>query len=317
MSRFSLVALGLVAALLSGCSGCSRERSIPIQRGAPPPTIQVQANISADDFDMGLLATMVRDNKIQGNVAGIEAYINSAENPVNYVDTDRDGKIDYVKVTDQPAAGTTVLEFTAYKSSSPSAPDADTVIGTLKFTQQGQNYVIEGGYAPYVVGGANAYVNYAVPYSTGMSFGEAYLLAHLLAPRAMYVSRWGTPGYAYSYRPSVSTTVRTTYRTNYVTANRITPITRSTAPSTYNAGPRATMNASRFAPRQTSGSGLTGRTGTSSSFNRTPVSSGSTRPSSFTGRSSSSGSSAGPSRSSSSGSRSFGGGSRSFGGRRR
>lgn len=328
-ARFAFPLLAVIG--LVGCNnGYTAEEieNLRAQRGAAPAEEQVvNIQLDADDFDSALLVSMFRDNKIPGGIPGIEPFINSPGNPINFVDLDKDQKIDYIKVVEEREGNTVVLEFVACKSTDPNPPENQVSVWTLRLgaTPSG-DYNLVGGYPDYVSN--RTYVNYTVPRSHGLSFGEAYLLASLLHPRPLYVSPgWG----GYAYRPFVSQSVRYSTRNTYRTQNRISSVPRSVSqPSSFRVGPQATKTSSVFSQRAAaiqSRSSFSGGSGLSSFRSRS--SSGSLNTSGFRGGSTttrstpsnSSRSSFGGSRSSfggsSSGSRSSSGGGRSsFGGSR-
>jgi hypothetical protein len=334
MNKFFVrFAFPLLAAIgLLGCNkGYTAEEieNLRAQRGAAPVEQAVDIQLDADDFDSALLVSMFKDNKIPDGIPGIEPFINSPGNPINFVDLDKDQKIDYVKVVEEREGSEIVLEFVACKSTDPNLPENQVPVWTLRLgaTPSG-DYNLVGGYPDYVSN--RTYVNYTVPRSHGLSFGEAYLLAHLLMPRPLYISPgWG----GYAYRPYVSQSVRYSTRNTYRTQNRISSIPRSVnQPSSFRAGPQATKTSSRFSERAAAiqsrssfggGSGLSSFRSRSSSgsLNTSGFRGGSTTtrstPNNTSRPSSTSRSSFGSSRgSSSSGRSSFGGGRSSFGGSR-
>lgn len=316
-------------ALILGIFGCKSEgltnaeiEALRAERGAAPTEQAVDIQLDAGDFDGQLLTSLFKENKIPGGIAGIETFINAPGNPINFVDLDKDQKIDYVKMQETREGQTVVLEFVACKSTNPNLPENQVTVWTLRLADGPAGYSLVGGYPDYV--GNRTYVNYTVPRSHGLSFGEAYLLAHLLMPRPLYIS----PGWGGGYigRPMVGMTTRYQVQNTYRTQNRITPVPRTMSrPSTFSAGPQAAKATSRFAERANaiqsrqsfnSGSGLKSfRTQQSSGslntsgFRSSPTTS---RPTTSTPSRASS-----PSRSSFGGSRSsFGGGRSSFGGSR-
>jgi len=256
MSSKHCVPIVSLVLLLSGCPD-SRSGMAPPSR----PGVSANANVSAEDFDLGRLASLLNENKISGGVKGIEEYINIPANGINYVDLDKDNKIDYVGVFEVRGEGaSTTLDFRAYKSSKPE--EEPIAVANVNIKSAGQTVQIEAGYPSYV-GGASSHYYAPTPYhSNGLSLGEAYLLAHLISPgyrsRPIYVSRFHTPMYrrSYSWHARPSSQIRTQTRTTVRTRTSVAPSRKAARPTSFKSSNYAKKNASRYRS-----SGTTSRSG--------------------------------------------------------
>lgn len=249
-----------LALVMTGCPDSRRSGMAPPSR----PGVSGNANVSAEDFDLGLLAALLNENKIQGGVQGIEDYINNPDNGINYVDLDKDNKIDYVGVFEvRGNDASTTLDFRAYRSSKPN--EEPVAVANVNIKAAGQAVQIEAGYPSYVSGSSSHYYAPTPHHNNGLSLGEAYLLAHLLSPsyRAapVYVSRFSTPAYrtSYSWSSRPSSAIRTQTRTTVRTRTSVSPTRRATRPSTFQSSSYAQRNASRYRS-----SGTTNRSGVNS-----------------------------------------------------
>lgn len=245
-----------LALLLCGCPDS--------HRGMAPPTrpgVSATADVSAEDFDLGLLASLLNENKISGGVQGIEDYINNPSNGINYVDLDKDNKIDFVGVFEvrgdavDGAGASTTLDFRAYKSSKPN--EEPIAIANVNIKAAGQTVQIEAGYPSYVGGASSHYYAPAPYHSHGLSLGEAYLLAHLISPgyrsHPMYVSRFHMPLYrsSYSWHARPSPMVRTQTRTTVRTRTSVSPTRKAARPTSFKSSNYAQKNASRYRSKGT------------------------------------------------------------------
>lgn len=252
-----------LALLLCGCPPSHQSH----RTGMAPPTrpgVSGSAEVSAEDFDLGLLASLLNENKISGGVQGIEDYINDPSNGINYVDLDKDNKIDYVGVFEVRGEGaSTTLDFRAYKSSKPD--EEPIAIANVNIKASGQSVQIEAGYPSYVSGASSHYYAPAPYHSHGLSLGEAYLLAHLISPGyrsyPVYVSRFHTPLYrsSYSWHARPSPGIRTSTRTTVRTRTSVSPTRKAARPATFKSSNYAQKNASRYRSK-----GTTNRSGVSS-----------------------------------------------------
>lgn len=273
-----LVFVGLLFTPACWCGEEERGRApVPVEaiRGSAPAV--AVAGLEAGDFDLELLADMLGSNKVEGGVAGIETFINAVDNPINVVDLDKDKKIDYVQVKE--SAGTNnsiVLTFVACKSSDPDAIKNQVEIGTLTINQDAnQNISMSGNYSSNVNNGSQFTSH--VSHHDRLSFGEAFLLASLLRPHAMFMSPWMGWGYGGYYArpfPAYGMGGMGSYRNNYRSTNSVTtrttqrvvrPSTRTTSPVARPAPRPSTSTPRASAPRSSWGSsGSSGRSSGSS-----------------------------------------------------
>lgn len=300
--RFYIV---LFALSLIGCETRTSTNTTTTQQ------FETQTNLmDAKDLDLQAIVGMVKSDKVK-SAEDLEKAIN-ADNGLNNVDVDKDGKIDYISVKEGRKGDAISLDLMAIPSGTQNASEG-VVVASITFSKNTQTNTVEvsGGYPHYVNGYQDHYYSYN---HHGLSFGETMFLAWMFTPRPMYYQSM----YYRSYvpRPLYSTSVLTTRRTVYRSPGS-TVVSSSRRPSSYTI-PSAKVP-SRFAPApRSTGSSFTERSGQGRAFQ--PRSNTPTRPSTWgsssSGKSSSFGSSSGSKGSTwgnSSGSRSSGWGSNSSG----
>jgi hypothetical protein len=189
---------------------------------------QVQASLlSFEDFDLETVVGVVKQDKVQG-AAELEKFVNS-DNGVNNVDTDKDGKIDYIRVIEGRDGQTITLDFSA----TPSGGGEEVTVANLRFTQNttSNEMTVEGGYPNYVSGHDSHYYSYHRPHHHGMSTGQALFLMWLMTPsRTMYVQ----PVPVYTSRSVYSRSQLATTRTATRTTTKVSPIKNTSRPANYN-----------------------------------------------------------------------------------
>jgi len=214
----SFVALTFIVA------GCSDGRRV--DRSSSTQT-QVQASLlSFEDFDLETVVGMIKEDKING-AEQLEQFVNG-DNGVNNVDTDKDSKIDYVRVIEGRDGQAITLDFSAV----PSGGGEEVTVASLRFTQNttSNEMVVEGAYPNYVSGYNDHYYSYHTPHHHGMSVGEAMFLMWLMSPgRGMYVR----PMPMYQPRPVYSRTQLTSTRSVTRTTTKVSPVKRAQRPNTY------------------------------------------------------------------------------------
>lgn len=281
MKNILLVATSVLTVFLYSC-GSSNDRQYPQQQNRVTVSpmsndVNIQADASNTAFDVSALSAVVQksaDPKV------LEQKINDPATNINNLDLDKDGKIDYLTVTE---TGDNQMQI------SDAAVNPPTVVAKLTITPDNNNQT-----ANLQIQGTPAYCgpNYDY-YQPHISFGEMLFMAYLLRPHPYYM-----PMYGYGHYPGYYTSRRTVVRTVYRPTS--SPYTVSHANTGSNGANRsaASSRSSLSAPRSSQRS-----FGTRNSA--TPVGSGGFGNSSS--RSRSSGSSYRPSSSGrSSGGRSFG-----------
>jgi hypothetical protein len=237
----------------------------PAVAPAPAPTVTAKPlSISARDFSLSTVAGLVRNPDVKG-VADIQGRVNDPATGINNIDSDSDGQVDYVRVTEQPTSGGVTLTFTAYPSgvcaageSAPGCQDAVIPIATLNMSQSPSGVQVVGAYPNYVRDYASNYVTYSQPVVVhDHSLSNALLLYALLRPHPVYIAPVYTPVLyrPYAYRP-ISTV--TSVRTTYVTRMHVAPVPVQPRPATYqppaSVAKYETKVASRYAPVSNTGS---------------------------------------------------------------
>ena len=204
----------LLAGLVVGLYSCGNNNSqYPReQNNVTVSPLSNNVNIAADKnnaaFDVNKLSDIVQkstDPKV------LEEKINDPSTDINNLDLDKDGKIDYLTVTE---SGNNQLVI------SDASVNPAVTVATLTITpnQQAQTASMQIQGEPAYCGNYNTY------YRPSISFGEILFLSYLLSPHSFYHPYYGYGRYP-SYYTSRRTVVRTTYtptRSQYVSpsANR-------------------------------------------------------------------------------------------------
>jgi len=189
-------AISIVMALLIPYLGC-RSNNAPNNR--TQVVINVPSATAAEGLDLQALGEMVKRAK---DAADLERMIN-APGSINNLDLDRDGKVDYLSVTEYGSGNTRGFSITDDLGSGNVQEVAD-----IKFQQTGDQAVmqVQGNQQIY---GERHY------YHSSFSLGEVLLLAWLFRPHPVYFSPYHygyyPPGYAV-YHPVPITTYRSTTR---------------------------------------------------------------------------------------------------------
>jgi len=177
------------AAVLGGCTQRPQQNNVTIQ-----------SNTSAD-FDVNRLADMV---KTSTDPQVLEKAINDPNNHINNLDLDKDGNIDYLKVSEPGKNELDVIDDTS--------PNQSVTVASIKINPTDNNT------ADLNIQGNPQYVGDNYYYHSHFGLGDFLLMSYLLRPHAYYV-----PMYHYGYYPSYysRTRVSTTYHTSRSTsANR-------------------------------------------------------------------------------------------------
>lgn len=281
------ILFGVSAVVVLGLYSCSshRDHQYPQEQNdvSVKPfsnDVDIEADAGNAAFDVSALSEIVKsstDPKV------LEEKINDPATNINNLDLDKDGKIDYLTITE---SGQNQLEI------KDAAVQPEVMVARLTVTPdndaQTASLQIQG--TPTYCGHHHDY------YQPHISFGTMLFMAYLMRPHAYYM-----PMYGYGRYPSSYTTRRTVVRTSYRPTS--SPYARGSSRSAGGSS-RFGSSTSRFG-RSSMSSPTSSRRSFSTRSSSRPIGSGGF------GRSSSSYRSSGSSRSFSSGSR------RSFGGRRR
>lgn len=156
------------ALVLAGCSDRPQQNNVSIT-----------ANTSAD-FDVNKLGEIV---KTSTDPQVLEKAINDPNNKINNLDLDKDGKIDYIKVTEPGKNQLAVVDDIS--------SDQSVTVATINITPNANNT------ADLAIQGNPTYVGDNYMYHSHFSFTDFLLLSYLMRPHPYYV-----PMYHYGAYPS-------------------------------------------------------------------------------------------------------------------
>jgi len=173
-----LIALTSLALLATACNQNPREQN----------NVTIESNNAPAGFDVNKLAQLV---KTSTDPQTLEKAINDPKNQVTNLDLDKDGNVDYLKVTEPEKNRLAVVDDVSAADSVTVAkinvdPSADN---------QTANLSVQGN--PQYVGDNNYY-------HSSFSFTDMLLLSYFLRPHPYYM-----PYYHYGYYPSYYTRYRT------------------------------------------------------------------------------------------------------------
>jgi len=173
----------LIATLISGAflfAACD-------QNPRPQNNVTVQSNNAPPGFDVNKLAELV---KTSTDPQTLEKGINDPKNHINNLDLDKDGNIDYLKVTEPDKNKLDVVDDV---SNSDSVTVAHINVDPM-----------DNNTADLSVRGNPDYAGYNNYYHSSFSFTDFLLLSYLMRPHSYYM-----PMYHYGYYPSYYSRVRT------------------------------------------------------------------------------------------------------------
>jgi len=199
MKHSSLVAAAVLALGLYSCSGGSGNQYPQQQNRVTVSPISNDVNIQADAsntaFDVNALSAIVQksaDPKV------LEEKINDPGTNINNMDLDKDGKVDYLTVTETGANQLAIND---------AAVNPAVLVAKMTITpdqgSQTANLQIQG--TPAYCGPNYDY------YQPHISFGTMLFMAYLLRPHPYYMPMYGYGHYP-GYYSSRRTVVRTVYR---------------------------------------------------------------------------------------------------------
>ncbi|HEY8930860.1 MAG TPA: hypothetical protein VIM55_16765 [Mucilaginibacter sp.] len=216
--------------LLAACSNPPQQNNVTIQN-----------NVAAG-FDVNKLAQFVKNST---DPQTLEKAINNPANQINNLDLDKDGNIDYLKVTEGENNQLKVVDDISNSNS--------VTVASINVDPVNNNT------ANLSIQGDPSYVGYNNYYHSSFSFTDFLIMSYFLRPHAYYV-----PMYHYGYYPSYYTRTRT-----YTTFR---PTTSSSMSSrTYNRSSLSNSSRSQrsFSTRNSSSRVRSGGFGSSSSSRST------------------------------------------------
>ena len=212
-----LLAIALTGFTLGLCS-CGHDYSqYPAEQNNVRVTpLKNDVNIQADQgnaaFDVNKLSEIVQ-HSTEPKV--LEEKINDPSTNINNLDLDKDGKVDYLTVTENDQNQMVISDASV---------DPAVTVAKITITpdQQAQTAGMQIVGEPAYCGSYNTY------YNPHISFGELLFLSYLLAPHSYY-----HPYYGYGRYPAYYTTHRTVVRTVYTPSrsNYVSRGSSSAAPS--------------------------------------------------------------------------------------
>lgn len=206
-------------------AGCSQNR--PEQNN-----VTIESNTTAG-FDVNKLGQLV---KTSTDPQVLEKAVNDPNNHINNLDLDKDGNVDYVKVTEP---GQNELRLVDDISDSQSV-----TVASIKINPNNTSNT-----ADLAIQGNPSYVGYNNYYHSSFSFTDFLLLSYIMRPHAYYM-----PMYHYGYYPS--------YYTRHRTVTTFRPST-SASMSSRNYGNRSSLGQPNRSQRSfgTRSSGSSNRSG--------------------------------------------------------
>jgi hypothetical protein len=188
-----LISVAFVVAL-AGCGGNNR----PEQNN-----VTIENNTTAG-FDVNRLADMVKKST---DPQVLEKAINDPANQINNLDLDKDGKIDYLKVTEPGKNQLNVVDDISN--------DNSVTVASIKVDPSSDNQQ-----ADLNIQGNPNYVGDNYMYHSHFGLGDFLLLSYLMRPHPYYM-----PMYHYGYYPSYYS--RSRVITNYRTSAPSSSVNRS------------------------------------------------------------------------------------------
>lgn len=148
--------------------------------------VTIQNNVAAG-FDVNKLAQFVKNST---DPQTLEKAINNPANQINNLDLDKDGNIDYLKVTEGENNQLKVIDDISNSNS--------VTVASINVDPVNNNT------ANLSIQGDPSYVGYNNYYHSSFSFTDFLIMSYFLRPHAYYV-----PMYHYGYYPSYYTRTRT------------------------------------------------------------------------------------------------------------
>ena len=200
----------LIALLLGACD---HHPNVTVVNEAPP------ALVAPADFALDTVVGLLRTGATDG--PSLEARINDPASGINNVDTDKDGRVDYVNVVEAPIPSGKKMELVAHPSAG-TTPDVS--IAAIKFQQDGPAVDVQAGYSPLI--DQNIY------YHDRLTSDLAFAAWLFLPSRPYYVS---SVPMGYSYRSRVPVTTFRQTRTTFTQTTRVAPVQAAPRPASFNA----------------------------------------------------------------------------------
>lgn len=241
-TRFVIFVLALLG-LVAGCDNQPR-RTVVITSPPPPPAQQVVVTPAAPTsimdssaLDLSTIADLLRSGRVQ-DAETLQATINNPENALNNVDLDGDGNIDPITVVEVQVPNGRRFNLVANPATKPATP-----VANIDVVLSGGQVLVQAGYPSYVRGYDTAYYSYSA--ARDIAF-LAWAMNHsgYYAPRPITSYAWYSAAPRHVYAPEVVTQRRTTYTTQ----TRVSPIPKSTPPSSFTQQAQAAKVPSGFQP---------------------------------------------------------------------
>lgn len=233
---FPLITIATLLALLLQGLGCDHHPStqVTVTANTAPPALVAPA-----DLDLQTIVGMLQSGAADG--PALEQAINSPDSGINNVDTDKDGKIDYIQVVEAPIPAGKKMELVAHASS---GAIPDTTVAAIRFDTTGPAVDVQAGFSPVIDPGGSYY------YHSTLASDLLFARWLLMPSRPLFIAPMPAPGFV--YRSRVSPALVTQQRSTFSSTTRVAPVQAQPRPPTFNAG-RLTGSGSSpaaAAPRQ-------------------------------------------------------------------
>ena len=225
-----ILSTAFFAVILAGCGNNRPEQN----------NVSIESNTTAG-FDVNRLADMV---KTSTDPQVLEKAINNPANQINNLDLDKDGNIDYLKVTEPGKNELNVVDDIS--------KDQSVTVASIKVNPTDNNQ------ADLNIQGNPTYVGDNYMYHSHFGLTDFLLFSYLMRPHPYYM-----PMYHYGYYPSYYTRVHT-----YSTFRPTTSSYMSSRISSRSSLSRPMRSQRSFSTRRSSSFGSSSGSSRSSSFGR-------------------------------------------------
>lgn len=136
-------------------------------------------NVAANDFDLSAVVSTIKSNKVK-DMSALEKLINE-RNGLNNVDTDKDGKVDYINIKESRVGDKVTFNFYAIPSKTGEEKNEVKIADvTFVYEKGNKSMVVDGQYDSGVEGGEKGYKT--VVHQSGPSWGQMFFFAWLMTP---------------------------------------------------------------------------------------------------------------------------------------
>lgn len=263
---FSVVELLIVLAivgivltvLVNACGGSSSGgHQTGYQPGTRPSVTVETFLLKAEDFDLALVSSLLKEGKEVKNITDLEAKINDPASGINNINLDKengDTEVDYVGVNETDKGdGTFLIDFVANPKSS-SWTDGPFTFATMTFNPATGE--VTAAYTDRVHG----YRDYYYAFS-GFGIGNPFY-GYLYTPHPAYMFHYpiGYVGYSVA-SPTVLSSTRSSYRSTTVS----TTVSPTKRPASYTQSASAAKSSAKVATKAATSTGSSKYTPTTSS----------------------------------------------------